>query len=168
MKIVENKKNIIIGRRGAYKLKKPFIEYIYIYRKPRTPKIVINEYNALNKNDYEWAKKCKWWEGDLFLFKEYCELYRQFKLISEQYSKNKFSRNLVASNPKCCYSWLQLYNDTLIVVARSTDMAYGYKWDKKTFKYIAYNLGIKKIQIHWLNPHYYLDKTKVARRKDTK
>lgn len=133
------------------------------------PKKSIEEFNFLIAGNKKALLKMDWWNDDEELLKEYINLYKQLKAIKTKIDDSKcFSRNLVAVNAKCCYSWIQKLDDRLIVISRSTDMIKGYKWDKWTFKLIASYLKCLKIEVVWLHQHYYLSNmlgsSRVARR----
>lgn len=133
------------------------------------PEKAIKEFNYLISGNKKKLLEMDWWQNDELLLKEYINLYKQINSIKKEIDLGtSFSRNLVAVNPKCCYSWIQKLDDRLIIVARSTDMVKGYKWDKWTFRLIANYLQCLKIEIVWLHQHWYLSNllgsSKVSRR----
>ena len=80
--------------------------------------------------------------------------------------KRRDSRSNIVFNKRCCLCYFQLFADTLIVISRSLDLLRAGKSDIAVVNRIAQRLGCQRFTFICLNPHIYVDATKVARRTD--
>lgn len=112
------------------------------------------------------------YEDDLQLLEEY----KSYRLLTNMTAKllhcGISSKNLVVQNEACCISWFQYVhsNKELVVFCRSTDILTAGKTDLLTIQNVAKSLNFKtgteieKISVTLANPHFYTDRTKIARR----
>lgn len=130
-----------------------------------TPLAIKHEARMLTDGNLNELLKTHWWENDNELAAAYIDLFQQLKNWKHE---NVFSRNIVACNKQCCYSWVQKLDDKLIVVARSTDVGKGYIWDVAMAKFLASVYDCKALTMIFLHKHAYLrnfmDSNWIARR----
>lgn len=171
--LCENEEKIVVKetRRGAIMFVNEtiFEKYKIDWYHHQAPKVIVQEAEYLFNGDLKNLMKSPWWDNDKELAKEYIKLFRDVANIVAVGEGPKFSRNYVACNSKCCYSWIQIINKKMIVVCRSTDMAKGYLWDVEMAKYLAALYKCRDLEMIFLHQHLYLknllDFNFIARRK---
>lgn len=131
------------------------IDYFHYWKNEKYPRAIEIEFQNLVSGNLKNLLKSPWWENDIYLAKEYINLFNQLAGFTPADAPD-FSRNMVAANKACCYSWIQRIADKLIVVCRSTDMAKGYLWDVEMAKYLAARYKCRQLEMVFLHQHIYL------------
>lgn len=152
------------GRRGKYVYFDPVkLERLYVSDINENDRVK-KEFNLLLDGELNELMQWDIWENDDALLIEYIKLFKSFKkMLKENALKLETSRNICFSNAKCCLSYFQKVDNTLYVIARSSDLK-ALSWDLETCKYFANKLNCSYIDLTLLRPHYYLNK-EIARRK---
>ena len=147
-------------------------DYLYDYLSKNAPTDLFNKtyveysnFRTMTKETLDAIAKSPWWVDDYSLLKKYIDLWKQINNIANNYKNNKESKNNIAYQKECCYSGFIISNDILQVQCRSSDMYFGIRSDIIIFTLLAKELGCKRIIIIMHQPHYYLNTTKVNRRK---
>lgn len=136
------------------------------------PKLVSDTYTEytnfreLSDESIKRIRESVWWLNDGWLLDSYVKLWKQINELVDNYLKNPNSKNNIAYQTECCYSGVIASNDILQVQCRSTDMYFGVRSDIIVFALLAKELNCNKLIMIFHQPHYYLNTTKVNRRKD--